>query len=346
MKHLAALSLLLSFAVPAAADDTILRGIDVWETKDDGGTYVDLIIPAGFFCATSAPFSGRITLKGVPIQTDPPYVLGRTDTIIDRQADTTFSANATQVNAVVRAACFAGTSAVTVSGCSGSAYWDVKSIAAPTQSSFSITIRRPTPTASGGTFDSTVKITPRLVFTQQGSGVQRTLNQAEIHFTTTLAEWTHQPGAGGVKHHSGVLVDTDCDGSPETNLPGTSNFSPGWSPNPTPGCSTPPCRVGVPHEAGPHRHRVSPPPAPIFNLCDNGGYQTSSHYALGSSCVEARAVLRAETLAEAGAYCGSVTKVCGFIMTMMSSCYWEENPGAFIVHGFATFGCRECSNCS
>ena len=342
MKRLVALSLLISIAVPAAADDTILKGIDVWETKDDAGTYVDLYIPAGFFCATSAPFAGRVTLKGAPIQTDPPYALGRTDTIIERQADATFSANTTQVNAVMRATCFVGTSSISVSGCSGSTSWDVKSIAAPSQAPFSITIRRPTTTASGGTFDSTVKISPRLVFTQQGSGVQRTLDQAEVHFTTDLAEWTHQPGSGGVKRTSGLLVDADCDGVPETAISGTSNFAPGWSPSPKPGCSTPPCRVGIVHDSGSHQHRVSPPPAPSY-VCDNGGYATSQYYAQAQSCSEAQSAFRAQALPEAQAFCGGSTNLCG---VTVPGCYWEESLGAYVVNGWMYFGCKECSNCS
>src|SRR4029077_7009286 len=50
--------------------------------------------------------------------------------------------------------------------------------------------------ATGGTFDSDVTISPRLTFTQEGTSTAVTLDQSTIHFTTSGASWTHQPGAG------------------------------------------------------------------------------------------------------------------------------------------------------
>src|ERR1700709_1009872 len=83
--------LLSSFATFVfAADQAIQNGIDVWKTKGDGSTFVDFAknpIPAGFFCAGSAPFTGRLALEGVPVATDVIGALGMTDTIVQRLDD-------------------------------------------------------------------------------------------------------------------------------------------------------------------------------------------------------------------------------------------------------------------
>jgi hypothetical protein len=69
------------------------------------------------------------------------------------------------------------------------------------------------------------------------------------------------PGPGGVTSSGPVQIDTDGDGVPDTTVPATSNFAPGWSPFPKPGCSVPPCRGSAPHQAPSHSHWVIPPPS-------------------------------------------------------------------------------------
>jgi hypothetical protein len=251
-------------ALPALADNTVTHGSDLFQTAGDGSTYAQVSVPAGYFCTGSAAWSGTVTLTGVPIVTSPANVLGNTDTVVERLADTTFdgSGNAT-VNAIVRAANFKSTSAISVTGCTGSSLWDVRSSAAPTQSAFAMTLHRTSSTATGGTFDSDVTISPRLTFTQQGTGgLVRTLDQSTVHFTTSGASWTHHPGTGGLSYGSSVQVDTDGDGIADTTVPATSNFAAGWSTVPQSGCSTPPCGVGVPHSAITARHHIHPPLPP------------------------------------------------------------------------------------
>ncbi len=266
------LALLLA-ALPALADNTITHGSDLFQTAGDGTTYAEVSVPAGYFCTGSAAYSGTITLGGVPVATSPANVLGNTDTIIERLSDTTFnSSNVATVNAIVRVANFKSTSPITVTGCSGSSLWDVTSSAAPTQSAFTMTIYRSSSTATGGTFDSTVTINPRLTFTQQGTGgLTRTLDQATITFSTSGASWTHQPGSGGLTYTSGsVQVDTDGNGVPDTNVPATSNFAAGWSTVPQSGCSTPPCSVPVPHSTITARHQTKPPLPPCSTGTQTG----------------------------------------------------------------------------
>jgi hypothetical protein len=305
------LGLVLSMAgSPILADNTIRSGTDFWETQNNGSTYVDLNLPAGFFCANSAPFSGRVTLAGSPIATSPAGVLGRTDTVIERLGDATFDANnVATVNAIVRAASFKGTASITITGCSGSALWDVRSSAAPTQAPFPVTIRRSGPTATGGSFDSSVSIAPRLTFIQQGAGLTRTLDQATIVFSTAGAEWTHVPGSGGVTSSSSVQIDADGDGVPETTVPRTSNFAPGWSPFTKPGCTAAPCPVPIPHQAPSHSHWVIPP-SPNCPATANCGNSSSVSCASGitGSC---QAVDRNCLIGQRGyVTCNGVTTYC------------------------------------
>src|SRR5215203_899367 len=81
---------MLAFLVgvsPLAADPVIQRGIDTFVTPDNGTTSYDFAqnpIPAGFFCKSSKTFTGRVTLKGLPLATGTPGQLGRTDTVIER----------------------------------------------------------------------------------------------------------------------------------------------------------------------------------------------------------------------------------------------------------------------
>src|SRR5215203_1544308 len=78
----------------SAAQNIIYRGVDLWNTTDDGSTHVDFAkkpIPAGFFCSTSLPFTGRIEFRGVPIATGVARELGTTDTIVERLDDAVFN---------------------------------------------------------------------------------------------------------------------------------------------------------------------------------------------------------------------------------------------------------------
>ncbi len=94
MKKVFAISaLLLALAVPAlAADHIIANGVDLWRTPGDGTSYADFSadpIPAGFFCPGSAPFTGRIVMKGIPIASSQPGL--QADTIIQRLDNARFN---------------------------------------------------------------------------------------------------------------------------------------------------------------------------------------------------------------------------------------------------------------
>jgi hypothetical protein len=87
-----AVALSLGFASVTAAAPVVERGIDVFTTLGNGKTFYDFAddpIPAGFFCKGSAPFTGRVVLKGVPLATDGPGLRGA-DTVLERLADAAF----------------------------------------------------------------------------------------------------------------------------------------------------------------------------------------------------------------------------------------------------------------
>src|SRR3712207_3082773 len=78
----------------SAADNVIYRGVDLWDTTNDGSTYMDFArkpIPAGFFCRNSEPFTGRVALRGVSIASSRPGELGAVDTIVERLDDAAFN---------------------------------------------------------------------------------------------------------------------------------------------------------------------------------------------------------------------------------------------------------------
>src|SRR3954454_18729508 len=93
---LVALAVVLLAAPLTAAETVIHRGIDTFTTTANGTTFYDFSqspIPAGFFCKSSAAFTGRVTLKGLPLETGAPGQLHGADTVIERLDDAAFGAD-------------------------------------------------------------------------------------------------------------------------------------------------------------------------------------------------------------------------------------------------------------
>jgi hypothetical protein len=92
-------ALLAMAALPAVAApnpvDRVPAGVDYWQTLSFGATAYGFArdpLPAGFFCAGSAPFTGEVMFEGVPLHTEPAGILGTTDTVIERLDDAVFNA--------------------------------------------------------------------------------------------------------------------------------------------------------------------------------------------------------------------------------------------------------------
>jgi hypothetical protein len=79
-----------------AADDVIGSGVDTWKTVAGGRTFTSFAndpLPADFFCAGSAPFTGKLELRGAKLGTQPAAALEGIDTVIHRLDDARLDAD-------------------------------------------------------------------------------------------------------------------------------------------------------------------------------------------------------------------------------------------------------------
>ncbi|PYQ54802.1 MAG: hypothetical protein DMF53_28970 [Acidobacteria bacterium] len=223
--------LISSLAASAfAADRAIQNGIDAWQTRGDGSTFVDFArtpIPAGFFCAGSAPFTAKVAFQGVPVVTNTPKALGATDTIVQRLDDAVFNKRGVALTRTqVRALSLKSVTPLET-GC-GKFEATVRLDGA--QPITQMVIRREN--ENGGTYSGPLWLNVKLSFTPVG-GVSREALELplEVRFPANTAyPWRAKavtPVPTGF-----VKVDTDGDGVADTYLPGTSNFYAGLSSKP------------------------------------------------------------------------------------------------------------------
>jgi hypothetical protein len=227
-------ALLLLFVLLAAlpvlaADRVIVNGIDPWNTDGNGTTFADFSknpIPAGFFCAGSAPFAEKVVFRGVPLATGTPGTLKRTDTIIQRLDDAAFDKRGVAVTRIqVRALQFEAL--VPIKTTCGQ--FKVAVMLDGAQPITRMKIVRENDL--GGHYVAPIAVNIKIVFTPVG---RATTEAFELHrqfrFPPAVnARWTFEAGTGGARHAGMVAVDTDADRVPDTFLPGTSNFAAGWS---------------------------------------------------------------------------------------------------------------------
>lgn len=223
--------LVSSFAASAfAADRVIQNGIDVWETRGDGSTVVDFArtpIPAGFFCAGSAPFTARVAFQGVPIATGTPRALGATDTIVQRLDDAVFNKRGVAVTRTqVRALSLKSVTAIQTACGKFEASVRLDGVQPITQ----MVIRREG--ENGGTFSGPLWLNVKVSFTPVGRVSREALEfPLEVRFPANAAYPWRAKVAAPVPAGF-VRVDTDGDGLADTYLPGTSNFFAGQSGKP------------------------------------------------------------------------------------------------------------------
>lgn len=254
-------ALTFGFAASAFAADIIQNGIDAWATTDDGSTFVDFAktpIPAGFFCASSAPFTSKVAFRGEPIVTGPPGALGKADTIVQRLDDAMFNKRGRAVTRIqfralslrsmepIKTAC--GKFSVTAS---------LEGVQPITRM---VIVRED---ENGGRFSAPLSLNVKMRFTPIGRTSREIFELAKmVHFPADLnVPWRSKdvaPVPAGF-----VLVDTDGDRTADTYLPGTSNFIAGQSSRPNlskPGLTVAAGGRWVCHEGEGHQH--------CFWLCD------------------------------------------------------------------------------
>lgn len=222
-------ALLLGISPLAAADDLVIkRGIDVFTTTDNGKTFYDFAdapIPAGFFCKKSPAFSGRVALRGLPLETQVPGQIRGRDTIIERLDDATFNENGVAVTRIkfralslvsvepIRTACGAFHVYVSLTG-----------------NQRETTMRIYREHERGGTFQAPLAVAARMTFVPvKGKSSRKLELTGSFTFPASPIPWSVPEGTR-MKQIPSLVVDTNGDLKPDTRLCGTSNFAPGWSP--------------------------------------------------------------------------------------------------------------------
>jgi hypothetical protein len=227
-------ALVLSFLLglpPLAAAPVIQRGIDVFTTPADGRTYYDFAlspIPAGFFCARSQAFAGRVALKGLPLVTAAPGQLLNGDTIVERLDDAAFNAKSTAVTRIqVRALSLVSIAPIKTACGAFHVYVSLGGEQRVTAMSIHRTHE------NGGSFIAPLAVDTRMTFIPVKRARSRGARNLELAGSLTFPPrplpWSLTASARP-KASGPVVVDTDGDLTADTVLPGTSNFAPGRSP--------------------------------------------------------------------------------------------------------------------
>jgi len=223
---------LLASLSPLAAETSIRRGIDVFATTANGTSYYDFAqnpIPAGFFCASSKAFTGRVALKGLPLATGAQGQIGIADTVIERLDDANFDANGVAVTRIqFRALSMVSIAPIKTACGSYHAYVSL----AGKQRTTTMTIYRTE--EGGGNFVAPLAVNARLTFIPvkplRTKNARALVLTGSFTFPASALPWAFQNSAN-TKRISSVVVDTNGDQTPDTLLPGTSNFLAGRSPS-------------------------------------------------------------------------------------------------------------------
>jgi hypothetical protein len=214
----------LLLALPASAGETIYRGIDTWSTPADGATYTDFAshpIPAGFFCAGSRAFTGKVALHGVPIATATPGELGVTDTIVERLDDAAFNGSGMAVTRLQLRSLNLASIAPVQTDCGA---YNVRVALAGTQPTTRMRIYKDDD--HGGRFLAPLAVNVKLTFTPVLGGAGHELMQ-QVHFAADpRAPWSFERGKS-LSRSGWVQVDSDGNGVPDLWVRGASNFTAG-----------------------------------------------------------------------------------------------------------------------
>jgi hypothetical protein len=259
--------LLLLGLSPLAADSVIQRGTDVFTTMGNGKTFYDFAdnpIPAGFFCKSSKPFTGRVAFKGLPLATKTPGQLGGGDTVIERLDDAVFDTQGVAKTRIQFRALSLVSIAPIKTGCG--AFHAYVSLAGQ-QRVTSMKILRTQ--EGGGTFAAPLAVDVRVTFIPVKPARTKAARKLELvgsfTFPANPVPWSFARGAM-TKRVGDAVIDTNGDLAPDTLVPGTSNFLPGWYPGQSRNkacCSEYVCHA---ESSGKEHCYWAPPPPECWNL--------------------------------------------------------------------------------
>jgi thrombospondin type 3 repeat protein len=236
----------------------IYPGLDLFTTPGNGSTYNDFSatpVPANFFGPGSDPFTGNVILQGLPLA--PLSPLGPTDTAVKRRASVSLpnpdDNGIVPIEIVALSLVSVNPITVTYNGGSTPEQWQLGvclSSTAPQQLGSMDIQRGSCDCAEGGTFNSTLPVLPKLVFTRTlPTPAVRTLDFGAaalppIVFQVSGGRWLPlDPGFSLVVAPAGLSADHDCNAgtAPIANLPPTTNFFAGLRADPcvAEGCGSP-----------------------------------------------------------------------------------------------------------
>lgn len=248
-----------------AAETTIQRGIDVFTTSGNGTTYIDFgqnPLPAGFFCKSSAAFTERVALKGLPLATGTPGQLGGADTVVERLDDASFDRVGIATTRIQLRAVSLGSVAPIKTACG--AFHVYVSLAGP-QRTTTMQIYRTE--KNGGNFFAPIAVNARLTFIPVKPSRNKAARALEVTKSFTFppipVPWSFDDNAKA-RSIGPVMVDTDGDLIPDMQLPGRSNFTAGRlakHPSANKSCADP-CWETTCHDADGEMHCVAVPPGP------------------------------------------------------------------------------------
>jgi hypothetical protein len=230
------LSLLALFvlAAPAAAQPPILPGVDLFSTGTGQNptvvSFANNPIPADFFCPGSAPFTGAIALQGVPLSTSPAGVTGGADTIVERLTQGNFVNGVATIPVIVRALQLTSVSTLQVTCANGTTTnWRVDSCLCGQQPRTNIEVKVDDPVCGCGHFSGKLSLNVCLRFTEIHTGETRGPIRQPITLAINNMPWCPKAGTGETTVNERFKVDSNCDGQTDIDLPGTTNFHPGWT---------------------------------------------------------------------------------------------------------------------
>ena len=225
--------LLLGSLSPLVADNVIRHGVDTFTTTANGKTVYSFArnpIPAGFFCGSSAAFTGKVAFRGLPIETDTPGALHNADTVIERLDDATFNDRGVAQTRIQ----FKALSLVSINPIQTAcgAYHAYVTLAGPQR----VTSMRIYKTqAGGGHFVAPLAVDAKISFIPvKPTKTARNLELVgKFTFPATSLPWSTTAGAA-TKSVGNVMIDAKGTLKPDTLISGSTNFWPGWQPGPAP----------------------------------------------------------------------------------------------------------------
>jgi hypothetical protein len=222
----AAVILALIAGSPAFGAEVIHKGVDLWMTVAGFAqtSFADQPIPAGFFCEGSQAYTGTVVFKGAPLAVAPAASLGPIDTAVRRLDDAKFDAKGEATTRIQLLALSLVSTKPIETSCGK---YDVAVSLAGEQPVTTMRIFRTE--ALGGTYSAPLALNVKAVFTPANGDVR---GRREVTRRIDLG-----PGSRSVwayvtapQYKTGVKIDTDGDGRPDTVLPASSNFLAGVSP--------------------------------------------------------------------------------------------------------------------